>query len=152
MKKLVIIVVVSLFIILPLVHFFWGIFEKDWAILPITRSKKTVEITEISEGIFTKDMIKGQWVLYLYYPNVTRTLELMIDDEGNAVSKSEESDDVMSVVLNENGSLEMRSSSLNLKGVMDKTREHLDGMAVVKDASSPIPFSCFKIGMYTEEQ
>jgi len=37
---------------------------------------------------------------------------------------------------------------LNLKGSMDKTRERLEGMAVVRDASSPIPFSCFKIGTF----
>lgn len=146
MKKLGIILAVVIFVVLPLAHLLWGVFEKDWSILPITRSRKTVEITEISEDTFTQDMVRGQWVLYLYYPNVTRSLELIIDEKGNAAGRSEESDEAISVILSENGSLEMKSGSLSLKGTMDGTREHLEGMAIVKDASSPIPFSCFKIG------
>ncbi len=148
MKKLCIILVVSIFVILPLVHLLWGVFENDWTILPLTRSKKTVEITEIREEAFTKDMLKGQWVLYLYYPNVTRSLELIIDEGGAVTARSEDREAAMALALGQDGNLEFTGPSLNLKGSMDKSREHLDGMAIVKDASSPIPFSCFKIGDY----
>ena len=152
MKKLCIILVVSIFVVLPLVHLLWGVFENDWAILPLTRSKKTVEITEIPQEAFTQDMLKGQWVLYLYYPSVTKTLELMIDEKGAVTGRSEDVEVSMTVAMGQDGNLELDGPSLNLKGSMDKSREHLDGMAVVKDASSPIPFSCFKIGGYPATQ
>ncbi|HPW70022.1 MAG TPA: hypothetical protein PLA82_11200 [Deltaproteobacteria bacterium] len=152
MKKLCIIVAVAVFVILPLVHLLWGVFENDWTILPLTRSKKTVEITEISEKGFTQDMLKGQWVLYLYYPNVTRTLELMIDGRGAVKGRTEGIEAAMAVAIGQDGSLELSGPSLSLKGSMDKSREHLDGMAIVKDASSPIPFSCFKIGGHPATQ
>ncbi len=152
MKKLCIILVVSIFVVLPLVHLLWGVFENDWAILPLTRSKKTVEITEIPQEAFTQDMLKGQWVLYLYYPSVTRTLELMIDEGGAVTGRTEDIEVAMTVALGQDGNLELNGPSLNLKGSMDKSREHLDGMAVVKDSSSPIPFSCFKIGDYPPAQ
>jgi hypothetical protein len=107
-----------------------------------------VEITEISDDTFSQGMIQGQWVLYLYYPNITKSLELMIDEKGNVTNKPEGLDGAAVVTLGESGDLEMQSGSLNLKGSMDKTRERLEGMAVVRDASSPIPFSCFKIGTF----
>jgi len=152
MKKLGIILVVSIFVVLPLIHLLWGVFENDWAVLPLTRSKKTVEITEISEESFTQDMLKGQWVLYLYYPSVIRTFELMIDEGGAVTGRTEDIEVAMTAAIAQDGSLEFNGPSLNLKGSVDKSREHLDGMAVVKDASSPIPFSCFKIGDYPAAQ
>jgi hypothetical protein len=146
MKKIVLIIAAALLVVLPLAYFIRGGFEKDWEMLPLPRSKKTVEITEINDGPFTGDMIQGQWVLYLYYPSDTRILELTVDRQGRATSRSDDIHDELTVVIDENGELEMQGGSLKLKGTMDESREHLDGMAVVKDSSSPIPFSCFKVG------
>lgn len=148
MKKFLAVLAVLIFVGLPLIHLIRGSFEEDWSILPASRSKKTVEITEISDDTFTQGMIQGQWVLYLYYPNITKSLELMIDEKGNVTNEPEGLGDAAVVTLGESGDLEMQSGSLNLKGPMDKTRERLEGMAIVRDASSPIPFSCFKIGTF----
>ncbi|MFY9397789.1 MAG: hypothetical protein WAR22_05425 [Desulfomonilia bacterium] len=144
MKKIALIAAVALLVALPLVYLVRSGLEKDWEVLP--RSKKTVEITEITDVPFAMEMVQGQWVLYLYYPSATRIMELSVDVQGRATSRSGEIQDELVVVLDENGELEMQGTSLKLRGTMHESGEHLDGMAVVKDSSSPIPFSCFKIG------
>jgi hypothetical protein len=145
MKKYAAITLVGFFLALTFVHLGKGFFHKDRVDSPATRSKKTVQISEISENLYSLESLGGNWILFLHYPNETASVDITIDESSIAISKDTAIIGDLSASIDKDGSVEMGNEKAHLTGVLNPEGNHLDGMAVMQGIKAPVPFSAFKI-------
>lgn len=145
MKKFAAIALVAFFLALPFVHLGKGFFVKEQETSSAKRSKKTVQISEISQDLYSLESLSGNWMLFLHYANETRSVDITIDTDGSVSSRDEAIIDDSSVSVDKDGFVEMDNQKAQLKGTMNPEGNHLDGMAVIQGIKTPVPFSAFKI-------
>ncbi|HPJ94908.1 MAG TPA: hypothetical protein PKY89_13435 [Deltaproteobacteria bacterium] len=145
MKKYAAIALAGLFLTLSAIYLGNLFFHKDPAESPAKRSKKTVQISEISENLYSPEGLSGNWILFLHYPNETASVDITIDEGSTAVSKDAAIIGDMSISIDTDGSMEMDNEQAHLKGRMNPEGNHMDGMAVLQGIKAPVPFSAFKI-------
>jgi len=146
MKKYAPIALVFFIVAFTFIHLEKGLFHKEQVDFPAKKSKKAVQIIDISENLSTTDSLAGNWILFLHYAHETCSVDITIDDSSMAVSKDREIIGDLSAFLDEDGSVKMDNEKAHLEGVINPEGNHLDGMATIQGEKAPVPFSAVKIG------
>lgn len=145
MKKYAAIALVIFFLTLLSVFLADGNINKEPEPAPVKKSKKTVQISEISPEIYSIENLNGNWILFLHYTNETSSVDITIDSLGSVTSKDKKIIGNLNITVDENGSVEMNNEHAQFKGTLNKEENHIDGMVVMQESRTPVPFSAFKI-------
>jgi hypothetical protein len=145
MKKFALIALVVFFLALPFLHLGKGVFLKEKGPSSIKRTKKTVQIKEISEDLYSQKSMAGNWILFLHYSNDTMSVDIRINDNGLAESKDPDALDNLQLTIDSAGYVKMSNERMIFEGIMNPEGNHLSGMVDIQGVRVPVPFSAFKI-------
>lgn len=145
MKKFASIALVVFFLALPFLHLGKGVFLKEKGPSSIKRTKKTVQIKEISEDLYSEKSMVGNWIMFLHYSDETRSVDIRINGNGYAESKDPAALDDLQLIIDSAGYVKMSNEKMLLEGIMNPEGNHLSGMADIQGVRAPVPFSAFKI-------
>lgn len=145
MKKFALIALVVFFLALPFLHLGKGVFLNEKGPSSIKRTKKTVQIKDVSEELYSQKNMIGNWILFLHYSDETDSFDIRIDGNGLAESKNPAAMENLQLSIDLSGHVKMNNKKMIFEGIMNPDGNYLSGMADIQGIRAPVPFSAFKI-------